>query len=911
MMKLKTAALAASIALSLGTTAVYAATPAAPAANQLPGQGSVAAGAVTSTTVVPATTAAPTTQLNIGTSGNTVINWGDAKATTVTVNPTGTAGFNIGSGAAVNFKGDSANPGGVLNVDMSGAPSQIFGALTSDANITGLFVANANGIIVGPKATITADPTAAVGLIGNKTTVGTFNGTAATGSIDYDTTGGDVTVSPGAKITGDTLLVSGGGVVNVDVGAITAASGITVQAGQSTAGIPKPAKPSATAAVAITGINATALTIDSSGDASAVGSVVLGGGNVAGTFTNNAIVSASGISAAYNADGSYKSGFNAIVNNGKLTSTGALTVGSLTNNGAFAAGTNAVEVSAGDLVNGANNATFTAGAVTVDAGNLTNAGAFTSDALAVTGGNLVNSGKLTATDAAAINDVLVTDGTVTNNTGATLTLGSGTLSTAADANATAGAGYYITNNGTITNGGAGGLTISANANGSAGTPKTNGSFVNTGALNVGATGAALTVSANNGVDLGGTLQASTGTNPDGSTKWVAVGAKNALGAVALTANNGTLNVGTAIVSGAADGVGTAVALTGNQVAVRADVSAIHATAGVADASVGIWAGDVPAANAADPYAVRIANGATVSGGNVWIAPVAVGDAPNAILQGWLDGNSVNFWGSDLFGGPNGGIQAASLGLNFSGAVKTVGYNNDPNFVYNGLQVVSTATDVAGNPAPLSLTLSPDASVKGTVPGGSAVNILVTGGVDLTSTVTAPTVPAPAATTVATTNTVPNTHLVLQSTGSISTSGSFYWPGTVYLGTIGSSTDASGNVTALPGTLGAGVITLGGNFSNVLVGDVSGASGIHFETQWPLQGSATVSTNAMALINFGSQSLVDGYTNGALTGLTFNGGAVQTVGQLQTVTYDTLANLKKLTGATGVTTLNLHVPNSDK
>lgn len=910
MMKYKTAALAASIALALGTTAAYAAPPAAPAADQLPGQGSVATAAatVTSSAVTPGTSTTPIT-LTIVTNGDAVIDWGNSKVA-ATINPTGPAGFNIGSGAAVDFVGTSGNTGGVLNVDMSGNPSQIFGALSSDANVTGLFVANANGIIVGPKASITADTGAAVGLIGNKTTVGTFDGTAATGSIDYDTTGGDVTVSPGASITGKTVLISGGGVVNVDVGAIDAASGITVQAGQSTAAITKPATPSATAGVAITGVNtADDLTIQSSGDASAAGSVVLNGGDVAGTFTNNAIVSADNIDVVYTS-GKYTSGFNAIVNNGQFTSTGDLAVGSLANNGGFDAGTNAVDVKAGDLVNGANNATFTAAGVTVDAGNLTNAGAFTADSLGVAGGNLTNSGKLTTTTGG----VTVTDGAVNNNTGATLSLGNGTLTTVGDDDGTADAAYYVTNSGTLTNGGTGGLSISVNATGGTTNTPSNGSFVNTGTLNVGAAAADLTIAANNGVNLGGTLQANTGTVA--KPVWAAVGAKNALGTVALTATNGTLNVGTAIVSGQDDTVAAgvitsaAVQLIGNQVAVRSDVSAT--STGTNGGSVGIWAGDMPADDAADPYAVRVAGGTTVSGtSSVWIAPMTGATTTNAILQGWLDGSDVNFTGSNLFGGPAGGIQAASLELNFSGAVKTVPYNNDPNFVYNGLQVVDTNADTSGNALPLALTLNPAAGVKGTVPGGSGVNILVTGGVDLTSTVTAPTVPLPAVTTVATTNKVPNTHLVLQATGGISTVGNFYWPGTVYLGTINSSTDADGNVTAMPGTLGGGAIALGGNFSNVLVGDMSGASGIHFETQWPLQGTGAVSTNAMALINFGSQSLVDGYTNGALTGPTFNGGAVQTVGSLQTVTYDTLANLQKLKGATGVTTLNLHVPNSAK
>jgi hypothetical protein len=127
--------------------------------------------------------------------------------------------------------------------------------------------------------------------------------------------------------------------------------------------------------------------------------------------------------------------------------------------------------------------------------------------------------------------------------------------------------------------------------------------------------------------------------------------------------------------------------------------------------------------------------------------------------------------------------------------------------------------------------------------------------------------------------------VLQSTGNITTgaaggaNGTFYWPGYIYLGNI--AMDADGN--ALPGTLGLGTITTMGEFNNALPGDIAGASGIHFITQFPMTIGGDVITNANAWVNFGTALLTEAYSSGTLPG-NFYGG---TQGAGSVVNYDSL------------------------
>lgn len=819
MMKYKTAALAASIALALGTTAAYAAPPAAPAADQLPGQGAlVTAGTATAGTV---TNGAQTITLT----GNTVINWGAASGATINAKNTTTttaepAGFNVGSSAALTFSGAF----GVLNVDVSGNPSQIMGQVLGDATVgsvpTAIYVANANGIIVGASGSIVAAG-AKVGLFGNQLTQGddaAWDGTVGgvAGIVYNGQNGGDVTVAPGATLTGTSVLVSGGNNVNVDLGALTAPT--TMQAGINT---------------------------DTS---------TLSGSNKAATLTVGGTLAAGGSVVDFESAG-------AASNSAALDLSAATTVsvgGLLTNTGDLTLGAPATTTLAGVT----NSGQLTATGLTVG-GDLTNNGTLTAGgALQVNGGSINNAGTVTATTVGAM------DGSITNNGSIS---GVTSVTTDSDAEATKGGQYFITNSGTITSAGA--LTLDANsAHGSNSAPATAnaslGSVTNLGNLQVGVAGG-LTINANNGVNLAGNVQVQkAAVVPPALPVFVASSTDHPLGAVAIDAS-GNVTVNTAL-------TGSGATIRGAQVALMQNLSA--GTAG----TVQITAGGVPAAGATDPYAVRVANGMTVSGATVTIQGDKASDNPNVILQGQLSGNTVNLGAvggqvSDVFSGPNGGLQLGSaagagtdgtLNIKATGAIKTAPYlNNTSDARFNFLPVWNNGPD--------ALALNIDAAgLAGTVPAsgmGSAYNILVKGDVTLANTGATPTgVPtASGGTTVIGVNTVPDTHLVLQSTGNISTAG--YWPGFVYLGTVDSN--AAGD--ALPGSLSAaGTISLTGNFNNIMPGSIAIGTGIHFATANPLTAAAgtTVLTNANAWVVFGTDLLTQNYSQGILTNPGFVGGS---------------------------------------
>jgi hypothetical protein len=270
------------------------------------------------------------------------------------------------------------------------------------------------------------------------------------------------------------------------------------------------------------------------------------------------------------------------------------------------------------------------------------------------------------------------------------------------------------------------------------------------------------------------------------------------------------------------------------------------------------------------YAVRVAAGKTVTAAAINVDGDQAGDESNVILQGTLAAQDIAFGFSnpvsDVFAGPAGGLSLfnngtdPTLAFHFSGIVKTAKYNNASNFRFNGLSVVTDS--------PLKLTLDPTAfETNGTSNGLSAVNLLVNGDVELTSTATG-TVATGGSAVTGVVN-IPNTHLVLQSSGNISTGGAgFDWPGYVYLGTV--MADADGN--ALPGTLGMGTITTAGNFSNVLPGDIAGASGIHFITQFPMSLGGDVITNANAWVNFGTDLMTAKYAGEQGVGGPFFGGS---------------------------------------
>jgi filamentous hemagglutinin family protein len=144
--------------------------------------------------------------------GRAVIQWGGNTYNALTgpnAETANAAGFNVGKSATLVFTANQAN-GAILNIDNSGSPSEIFGQLVANdlAGFTpSLYVANTNGIIVGPNATIAVPQ--GIGLIGASMTGATAifdfvrnNGTAQS---FIDVTTGQAKVEVNGSITGDLL----------------------------------------------------------------------------------------------------------------------------------------------------------------------------------------------------------------------------------------------------------------------------------------------------------------------------------------------------------------------------------------------------------------------------------------------------------------------------------------------------------------------------------------------------------------------------------------------------------------------------------------------------------------------------------------------------------------------------------
>jgi len=874
------AALAASIALSMASTAAMAA---APTAAQLPGAGAVVLGAATGGTITSGET--------ITFTANTVINWGVASGATInaTSQP---GGFNIGSVASLGFT-DSASAGSsVLNIDVSGNASQIFGALAMNVGGGNLYVANSNGIVVGATAVISGP--LEVGLIANTRSTVAFDGTAGAASIEYAGAGGDVTVATGANIRGTSVLVSGGGVVNVDLSAFTGAGGALALSAGVKNSVSTLLKDNTGAMLTASGALGGAVVVGfaSAGNASSSGTLNLVGGNVRvdGVLTNTGTMNLGlGVNIA-----------GAVVNSKTMTQSADISVGSLTNAGAYAGSDFNLTTTNGGL---SNNAAMTnMGHVQLTGGDFVNNGQFGGNGGGLDtygGGSVTNNGQITILGRVNINEggnftntgtmdlggvfdgVYVLNGSIANS--GLLSNVHESLRTASDstvAGYTAGANYSVTNTGTINV--SGNLILSANSDNFRDRNGTNntstGSVMNgsIGVLQVGP-GGYLQLQAYNDVNLAGTVQAYNG------TRYAALSAVNPLSALNILAGDydstrlhatGVATVSTDITtSGGAS-------IFGNQVNLLSNLSAVDATG----APVGVI--DIVAcAQQASGYAVRVASGKTVTANTITVNGDTAGDNPNVILNGTLAAQDIVFGNlvpvSNVFTGPAGSLSLfnisadPSLTFDFTGIVKTVPYNNAPtNFRFNGLPVVTDGS-------PLSLTLNPvDYQTNGTTNGLSAVNLLVNSDVNLTQGFTTAPVTAGGSAATGVVNT-PNTHLVLQSSGNIATVGNFYWPGYVYLGNV--SADATTGA-ALPGTLGTGTITTGGDFNNALPGNIAGASGLHFITQSPMGIGGDIVTNANVLVNFGTDLLTQAYASGTLGNGLFFGG---TQGAGSTVNYGPL------------------------
>jgi hypothetical protein len=449
-------------------------------------------------------------------SGATVLQFGGSSAgvATTVAAPKGittAAGFNIGSAASLTVESNAAAGLPVASVlinDITGNPSQVYGTLQAVSSATAdgptLFVANANGVIVGNSATITL-PNGG-GFIGEAQNPANFTSGGGAGTVQTGTGNGVVSIMSGASISNNGyLLVAGNGNVNVGDATVTGTGSAVIMAGYGftqTANIAATtvagALPTSTATVNFSGgVSGTAA--KPTATVYAAGNVNVRGGSyvdltnatisgLGGSFTNNGTATLGqslAPTAAFTNNGLLDAVAHAVnagtsfTNNGTITSIGAVTAtGAFTNNGTVKTGG------------------------TVSAASITNAGSFTANGLTFTAastGGIVNSGTLSASGGSVALDATSTSGTLISNTG------------------------------TITNSGNFGATAAS------------GNFTNTGTLNYSAAGSNLTVSATKGsVTLGGNVQI-------GSS---ALSATNTLGTVSLSAGStGTLQLGTMLFAG--------------------------------------------------------------------------------------------------------------------------------------------------------------------------------------------------------------------------------------------------------------------------------------------------------------------------------------------------------------------------
>ncbi len=163
-------------------------------------------------------------------SGATVLQFGGSSASVTNSvaaasGITTAAGFNIGSAASLTVSGPASGSSAVLINDITANPSQIYGTLTASGSGTAaptLFVANANGVVIGGTADITL-PNGG-GIIGEAQNPSTF---VANSAVASGAGTGAITILPNANATtpqvsaGGYVLVAGNGNINISDGYIT------------------------------------------------------------------------------------------------------------------------------------------------------------------------------------------------------------------------------------------------------------------------------------------------------------------------------------------------------------------------------------------------------------------------------------------------------------------------------------------------------------------------------------------------------------------------------------------------------------------------------------------------------------------------------------------------------------------
>ncbi|RMD67875.1 MAG: filamentous hemagglutinin N-terminal domain-containing protein, partial [Gammaproteobacteria bacterium] len=186
-----------------------------PSLMALPGSGHVVLGTVNGTAAgsdLPSI-GNPVGSLSVD-SARAVISWGNPLVPDP--NP---PGFNVGMGETLNVIDNAPGDPALLNVDISGKASSILGTIDAGGNGgVRMFIANENGIVVGPGAVITAPR--GFGLLGADMTPGPVVNDFSNGTvrIDFSNGGGSVDVQDGADLSGvgDFLLIAGAGPVNLN-----------------------------------------------------------------------------------------------------------------------------------------------------------------------------------------------------------------------------------------------------------------------------------------------------------------------------------------------------------------------------------------------------------------------------------------------------------------------------------------------------------------------------------------------------------------------------------------------------------------------------------------------------------------------------------------------------------------------
>lgn len=837
---MKLSPLVGAVVLALSAPLAMAAVT-APAAGSLPGAFVTNNSAVTYSAASGATNAATIT---VPSSGPVVLQWGgagDISAPTTIPAPsalTTNAGFDIGAGGTLTLAGSAgsvASTTPVLINDITGNPSQIYGSFSvaQGSTVVPVFIANANGVIVGSGATINSPST--ISLVGYAQDPGAFTGGVTVNSATA-TNDGTVSIMPGASVTtGGYLLVAGGG--NVNVGVAPTSTSLAVLGGS-------------------------AFTVGSTGTVTAGGTIntsaVVNFDNVSGTIIPTLVDAAGAVNVAASALVNLSSATTtiggALTNAGNVTLPSALTVASFLNNGiAVVAGTSA------------------AASITASAGNITNNGALSDTTSATSGfnlsatgagGSVVNNGAINVATSGTLGLHATSGGTVTNNGIINFEAFNATTGASSATNFTQGNTNYL--NISAQNVNMYGVVNQATAANATPTAL----YLNaTGGINAIA-GASIAASTSGGVLNFGTtiVSVSDQHHPDllqGDAVRILSG-RFANRNIFNQGSNGVLNV--SVGSGAVK----------------------NPAGGNYGYNLSIFPGAILQA-----WHLNVSGSATTNGSNINLDGTiqsnnAVVTADNINAASYVAGGPNGSNGFRIMANSASGTSPAtdgSLMLNVAGNVNNpqgaaeagqpasaFQYNGVPVTVFggNGTSYISVMpTNTANAPQMVNLLVNGSAILgnSGVINAGSSFGL---GG---------SIVPA---------SSYPNSHLVVSATGNLTFGSSlgnngfwskesryststapYYWPGLMVFSNITSAAD--------PTSVGLGTMTLESSLSNLLPTNVSGNGGIFFNTNGLIAGLSStnyVLTNSNSWINFpaGSQgSLIAAqYSSNNATNMDFYG-----------------------------------------